>query len=139
MKATRWRSMSGRRLTDTIVINSCDVTARPCGRRVRPCARRAATIERPHHRDRLRAQTDPGSFDSRTRFDHVIGNDVKMQPATFAALAQESGERHRQRHHVRTRNRHHLVTGFGGRARAYVQIQNGCDLAAPSVLFPMGG
>jgi threonylcarbamoyladenosine tRNA methylthiotransferase MtaB len=33
---------------------------------------------------------------------------------------------------------HHLVTGFGSRARAYVQIQNGCDHRCTFCIIPYG-
>ena len=89
-------------LTDTIMINSCAVTAEAV-RQARQAVRKA---RREHPGARIivtgcAAQTDPDSFAAMAEVDHVIGNDDKMQPATFAALAHGCHRAgHRQRHHV---------------------------------------
>jgi threonylcarbamoyladenosine tRNA methylthiotransferase MtaB len=127
-------------LTDTIVINSCAVTAEAV-RQARQAVRKA---RRDHPDARIvvtgcAAQTDPDSFAAMAEVDHVIGNDVKMQPATFAALAQESSQRVVVNDIMSVRETaHHLVTGFGSRARAYVQIQNGCDHRCTFCIIPYG-
>jgi threonylcarbamoyladenosine tRNA methylthiotransferase MtaB len=127
-------------LTDTIVINSCAVTGEAV-RQARQAVRKARR-ENPSARiivTGCAAQTDPGSFAAMGEVDHVIGNDEKMRPATFAALAEEAGERVLVNDIMSVKETaHHLVTGFGSRARAYVQIQNGCDHRCTFCIIPYG-
>src|SRR5262245_18699092 len=75
-------------LDNAIVINSCAVTAEAV-RQARQAIRKARR-ENPDARiivTGCAAQTDPQGFAAITEVDHVIGNEGKMQPATFAALA----------------------------------------------------
>ncbi len=127
-------------LEDTIIVNSCAVTAEAV-RQTRQAIRRARR-ENPDARivvTGCAAQTDPQSFASMGEIDHVIGNDEKMRPATFAALAAGAGERVAVNDIMSVRETaHHLVTGFGSRARAYVQIQNGCDHRCTFCIIPYG-
>ena len=71
--------------------------------------------------------------------DHVIGNDEKMrpQPSRRWRPAQASACIVNDIMSVRE-TAHHLVTGFGSRARAYVQIQNGCDHRCTFCIIPYG-
>jgi threonylcarbamoyladenosine tRNA methylthiotransferase MtaB len=127
-------------LEDTIIVNSCAVTAEAV-RQTRQAIRRARR-ENPDARivvTGCAAQTDPQSFTSMAEIDHVIGNDEKMRPATFAALAAGAGERVAVNDIMSVRETaHHLVTGFGSRARACVQIQNGCDHRCTFCIIPYG-
>ena len=45
----------------------------------------------------------------------------------------------RQRHHGRVRETAtHLIEGFDGRARAFIQVQNGCDHRCTFCIIPYG-
>ncbi len=127
-------------LADAIIINSCAVTAEAV-RQARQAVRRARR-ENPDARiivTGCAAQTDPQGFAAMSEVDHVIGNHEKMQPATFAALASGPSERVIVNDIMSVRETaHHLVTGFGNRARAYVQIQNGCDHRCTFCIIPFG-
>jgi len=127
-------------LTDAIIINSCAVTAEAV-RQARQAIRRARR-ENPDARiivTGCAAQTDPQGFAAMSEVDHVIGNHEKMQPATFAALVSGPSERVIVNDIMSVRETaHHLVTGFGNRARAYVQIQNGCDHRCTFCIIPFG-
>ena len=127
-------------LHDTIIINSCAVTAEAV-RQARQTIRKARR-ENPDARivvTGCAAQTDPAAFAEMGEVDHVVGNEEKMQPATFEALAAGESERVIVNDIMSVRETaHHLVTGFGTRARAYVQIQNGCDHRCTFCIIPYG-
>jgi threonylcarbamoyladenosine tRNA methylthiotransferase MtaB len=125
---------------NTIIINSCAVTAEAV-RQARQAVRKA---RREHPQARIivtgcAAQTDPDAFAAMAEVDTVLGNDDKMKPETFAALAAGTTERVVVNDIMSVRETaHHLVAGFGTRARAYVQIQNGCDHRCTFCIIPYG-
>jgi len=127
-------------LKDTVIINSCAVTAEAV-RQARQTVRRA---RREHPEARIvvtgcAAQTDPDMFAGMAEVDNVIGNEEKMRRTTFADLAAGISERVVVNDIMSVRETaHHLVNGFGTRARAYVQIQNGCDHRCTFCIIPYG-
>jgi threonylcarbamoyladenosine tRNA methylthiotransferase MtaB len=127
-------------LNGTIIINSCAVTGEAV-RQARQTIRKARR-ENPEARivvTGCAAQTDPAAFSAMDEVDHVIGNDEKMRPSTFASLATGESERVIVNDIMSVRETaHHLVKGFGTRARAYVQIQNGCDHRCTFCIIPYG-
>jgi threonylcarbamoyladenosine tRNA methylthiotransferase MtaB len=127
-------------LENTIIVNSCAVTGEAV-RQARQAIRKARR-ENPDARivvTGCAAQTDPEAFGAMVEVDHVIGNEEKLQPATFASLAAGESERIIVNDIMSVRETaHHLVTGFGTRARAYVQIQNGCDHRCTFCIIPYG-
>ena len=71
--------------------------------------------------------------------DRVIGNAEKMRAETFQALGAGEGARMVVNDIMSVRETAHaLVDGFGSRARAYVQIQNGCDHRCTFCIIPFG-
>jgi threonylcarbamoyladenosine tRNA methylthiotransferase MtaB len=71
--------------------------------------------------------------------DHVIGNQEKLEAKTFAGLSIDGGERVVVNDIMSVREiASHLIEGFGTRARAYVQIQNGCDHRCTFCVIPFG-
>jgi threonylcarbamoyladenosine tRNA methylthiotransferase MtaB len=71
--------------------------------------------------------------------DHVIGNAEKLKPETFAGLSLAGSERVQVDDIMSVRETaHHLIDGFGSRARAYVQVQNGCDHRCTFCIIPFG-
>jgi threonylcarbamoyladenosine tRNA methylthiotransferase MtaB len=71
--------------------------------------------------------------------DHVIGNHEKMQAKIFAGLSTGDSERVKVNDIMSVRETAgHLIDGFGSRARAYVQIQNGCDHRCTFCIIPFG-
>ena len=128
-------------LTDTVVINTCAVTAE--------AVRQARQAVRKARRDRstsrivvtgCAAQTDPETFAAMGEVDHRdrqrcedAARDLRRARAASPASASSSTTSCRSRETA-----HHLVDGFGGRARAYVQIQNGCDHRCTFCIIPFG-
>src|SRR3546814_14838965 len=67
--------------------------------------------------------------------DRGIGNREKLDPRSFGA----AGEPVRVNDIMSvTETAGHLVTGFAGRARAFVQVQNGCDHRCTFCVIPYG-
>ena len=127
-------------LSDAVIVNTCAVTAEAVrqarqairkARRARPDAKIVVTG--------CAAQIDPARFADMAEVDHVVGNHDKMQAATFAGLGIEGTERIVVNDIMSvTETAGHLIEGFGGRARAYVQIQNGCNHRCTFCVIPYG-
>src|SRR6267154_6819106 len=126
-------------LADTIVVNTCAVTAEAT-RQARQAIRRLRR-ERPGARivvTGCAAQVEPASFRDMPEVDRVLGNgeklDVKSWSDTRALFARRPGRVPEREEKVLvndimavTETAVHLIDGFAGRARAFVQVQNGCD------------
>ncbi len=127
-------------LSDAVIVNTCAVTAEAV-RQARQAIRRARR-ERPEAKiivTGCAAQIDPARFASMGEVDHVIGNQEKMQGSTFQGLCVEDTERVVVNDIMSvTETASHLIEGFGTRARAYVQIQNGCDHRCTFCIIPFG-
>lgn len=127
-------------LEDVILVNTCAVTSEAV-RQARQAIRKARR-ENPDARivvSGCAAQIEPGRFAEMPEVDHVIGNDEKTDAATFAALKGNDLERVRVNDIMAVRETAgHMISGFGTRARAYVQIQNGCDHRCTFCVIPFG-
>jgi threonylcarbamoyladenosine tRNA methylthiotransferase MtaB len=127
-------------LSDAVIVNTCAVTAeavRQAGQAIRKARR-----ERPEARivvTGCAAQIDPSRFAAMDEVDHVIGNREKLEAETFARFGVDGGERVVVNDIMSVRETaSHLIDGFGTRARAYVQIQNGCDHRCTFCIIPFG-
>jgi threonylcarbamoyladenosine tRNA methylthiotransferase MtaB len=138
-------------LEDVIVINTCAVTGE-AERQARQAIRKAAR-ERPHARvvvTGCAAQIDPAAFAAMPEVSEVIGNAEKMRPDIWGALAvspiasvPDFGVSASQKLRVSdimavSETASHLIDGFDGRARAFVQVQNGCDHRCTFCVIPYG-
>jgi threonylcarbamoyladenosine tRNA methylthiotransferase MtaB len=127
-------------LRDVVIVNTCAVTAEAVRqatqsirklRRERPAARIIVTG--------CAAQVEPERFAALPEVDHVVGNAEKMRPETFAGLSTADCERVQVDDIMSVRETAgHLIDGFGARARAYVQVQNGCDHRCTFCIIPFG-
>jgi threonylcarbamoyladenosine tRNA methylthiotransferase MtaB len=127
-------------LGDAVIVNTCAVTAEAVrqarqairkARRMRPDAKIVVTG--------CAAQIDPSRFAAMDEVDLVIGNQEKMQRSTFQGLSVEGTARVAVNNIMSVRETAgHLIEGFGNRARAYVQIQNGCDHRCTFCIIPFG-
>jgi threonylcarbamoyladenosine tRNA methylthiotransferase MtaB len=128
------------RLDDTIIVNTCAVTAEA----VRQATQTVRRLRREHPRARLivtgcAAQVEPERFAALAEVDHVIGNAEKMKAATFRALALDESPRVAVDDIMSVRETaSHMIDGFGTRARAYIQVQNGCDHRCTFCIIPFG-
>ena len=127
-------------LEDAVIFNTCAVTAEAVrqarqairkARRARPDAKIVVTG--------CAAQIDPGRFAEMAEVDHVIGNQEKTECGTFRDLGASDTERVNVNDIMSVRETAlHMIEGFGAQARAYVQIQNGCDHRCTFCIIPYG-
>ena len=127
-------------LSDAVIVNTCAVTEEAV-RQARQTVRRLRR-ERPNARlivTGCAAQTEPETFAALSEVDHVIGNAEKLSAQTFAALSIGTHDRVVVDDIMSVKETaSHLIDGFGGRARAYVQVQNGCDHRCTFCIIPFG-
>ena len=127
-------------LTNTVIVNSCAVTAEAV-RQARQAIRKAAR-DNPGARivvTGCAAQIDPHAFAEMAEVDHVVGNGDKLVRSTFEALAAGTCEPVRVTDVMELKETaHHLIDGFGNRARAYLQVQNGCNHRCTFCVIPYG-
>ena len=123
-------------LDDAVIVNTCAVT-KEAERQARQAIRRA---RRDHPQARLivtgcAAQIDPARYAAMPEVDLVLGNDEKLKRESYArsdarvavgdimALKETAA---------------HLVDGFEGRARAFIEVQQGCDHRCTFCIIPYG-
>jgi threonylcarbamoyladenosine tRNA methylthiotransferase MtaB len=135
-------------VVNTVVVNTCAVTAEAV-RQSRQAIRRMKR-QRPDTQivvTGCAAQVDPKTFAAMPEVSLVLGNEEKidarswqaqrMHPRGTFALAAEEKIRVNDIMAVRETARH-LMAGFEGRARAFVQVQNGCDHRCTFCIIPYG-
>jgi threonylcarbamoyladenosine tRNA methylthiotransferase MtaB len=125
-----------------VIINSCAVT-NTAMQQTRQAIRRA---RRTHPDKRLivtgcAAQIDPAMFAAMPETDLVIGNYDKYDPAVFFAHASAANSPAKVLVSDIMAVREtapHMVAAFADRARAFVEIQNGCDHRCTFCIIPFG-
>jgi threonylcarbamoyladenosine tRNA methylthiotransferase MtaB len=127
-------------LSSAVIVNTCAVTTEAV-RQARQAIRKARRLN-PNAKivvTGCAAQIDPEAFACMWEVDHVLGNQEKTQCHTFEGLAHAGGEKVVVNDIMSVRETaSHLIEGFGSRARAYVQIQNGCDHRCTFCIIPFG-
>ena len=128
-------------LEGAIVFNTCAVTNEAV-RQARQAIRKARR-ENPEARiivTGCAAQVNPGEFAAMPEVDLVLGNDEKMKAESWEpARALHANEKVRVNDIMSVKETAgHLVQGFEGRARAFVQVQNGCDHRCTFCIIPYG-
>jgi threonylcarbamoyladenosine tRNA methylthiotransferase MtaB len=133
-------------IKDAVIVNSCAVTAEAV-RQARQAIRRVAR-EWPGVRvivTGCAAQTEPSTFAAMPEVDRVLGNASKTAPETWIetkhALDFGIGAEEKIKIDDLAAIREtalHLVDGFEGHTRAFVQVQNGCDHRCTFCIIPHG-
>jgi threonylcarbamoyladenosine tRNA methylthiotransferase MtaB len=130
--------------TDTVVVNTCAVTAE--------AVRQSRQAVRALRRDRPRAkivvtgcaaQTEPQTFAAMAEADLVLGNGEKLSAAGWAQARAVFDLDDAPKAIVGDimavkETAAHLVDGFAGHTRAFVQVQNGCDHRCTFCIIPFG-
>jgi threonylcarbamoyladenosine tRNA methylthiotransferase MtaB len=122
-------------LADTVVINTCAVTAE-AERQARQAIRRAQR-ERPGASivvTGCAAQIAPERWAALPGVTRVVGNTEKLLAETWAP-GSDAGVSDIM---AARETAAHLVTEFAGRARAFVQVQQGCDHRCTFCVIPYG-
>ncbi len=120
---------------ETIIVNTCAVTAE-AERQARQAIRRAAR-ENPGARiivTGCAAQIAPDAWGALPGVARVIGNADKLAPEAWA----EDAPRPVSDVMAARAAAAHPVTDFVGRARAFVQVQQGCDHRCTFCVIPFG-
>jgi threonylcarbamoyladenosine tRNA methylthiotransferase MtaB len=122
-------------LDDAVVVNTCAVTAEAV-RQARQSIRRVRR-ERPAARivvTGCAAQTEPALFAEMAEVDRVVGNAEKLDSRLWQA-----NEKVAIGDIMATKEmRPHAIDAIDGRARAFVQVQNGCDHRCTFCIIPFG-
>jgi threonylcarbamoyladenosine tRNA methylthiotransferase MtaB len=133
------RLAGGAGLGETVVVNSCAVTNEAV-RQTRQQIRRARR-ENPSARivvTGCAAQIDPGAFSKMAEVDAVLGNAEKLDAAAWTSLADSGGRVAVDDIMAVRENAAHLIDGYGDRARAFLEVQNGCDHRCTFCIIPYG-
>ncbi len=126
-------------LSDAVIFNTCAVT----NEAVRQARQAIRKIRRERPGARLivtgcAAQIDPAAFAAMDEIDLVLGNGEKTAAGAYApALADAPRVRVNDIMSVRE-TAGHLIDGLKDRARAYVEVQNGCDHRCTFCIIPFG-
>jgi threonylcarbamoyladenosine tRNA methylthiotransferase MtaB len=122
-------------LDDAVVVNTCAVTqeaVRQAGQAIRRARR-----ERPGAMlvvTGCAAQLEPARFAAMPEVDRVLGNAEKLEAASFRPTAGKAVLVDDIMTAAEVAG--HLVEGFEGRARAFVQVQQGCDHRCTFCIIP---
>ncbi len=127
-------------LGDAILVNTCAVTAE--------AVRQAKQAIRKARRDNPRAhivvsgcaaQIDPAGFAAMPEIDLVLGNEEKLTAGAYRDFGAGETAAVRVNDIMSVRETAgHLVEGMDGRARAFVEVQNGCDHRCTFCIIPYG-
>ena len=130
-------------LKDTIIVNTCAVT----NEAVRKAKQDIRKLSRSHPKATIvvtgcAAQIQPQAFSTIENVTSIIGNREKMQPSTWERLA-SNDKTTNDRIQVTdimesTKVDFQFVNSFAPRARAFVQVQNGCDHRCSFCIIPYG-
>jgi threonylcarbamoyladenosine tRNA methylthiotransferase MtaB len=122
-------------LTDTFVVNTCAVTGE-AERQARQAIRKLA---REHLGAKIVAtgcavQINPNAWSDLPGVTRVLGNADKLKPESWT---EQAGSNVTDIDDAKTTS-NHLVTEFKNRARAFVQVQQGCDHRCTFCIIPFG-
>jgi threonylcarbamoyladenosine tRNA methylthiotransferase MtaB len=144
------REASAAGLDQAVIVNTCAVTAEAV-RQARQTIRRLKR-ERPERRivvTGCAAQTEPATFAAMEEVDRVLGNAEKLSGETWAdtgayfrrspAFGLDGEEKVVVNDIMAVKETAlHLIDGIEARARAFVQVQNGCDHRCTFCIIPYG-
>jgi len=126
-----------------VIVNTCAVTAEA----VRQARQAIRKTRRDNPAARIivtgcAAQTEPDTFAAMDEVDLVLGNEEKLKAHNYRALP-DFGVNQFEKARVNDimsvkETAGHLVDAIEGRARAFVQVQNGCDHRCTFCIIPYG-
>lgn len=125
-------------LENAVIFNTCAVTAE--------AERQARQAIRKYRRENpsakiivtgCAAQINPDSFSKMPEVDQVLGNMEKMDEKYFVPQSEHARVIVNDIMSIRE-TAEHLITGFDGRSRAFIQVQNGCDHRCTFCTIPFG-
>jgi threonylcarbamoyladenosine tRNA methylthiotransferase MtaB len=126
-------------IDDVVIVNTCAVTAE-AERQARQAIRRARRAK-PDAKivvTGCAAQINPDQYGAMDEVDIVLGNEEKLKAESWSAL--ENGEPEIRVNDIMsiTETANHFIDSFEERARAFVQVQQGCDHRCTFCIIPFG-
>jgi threonylcarbamoyladenosine tRNA methylthiotransferase MtaB len=124
-------------LNDAIIFNTCAVT-KEAERQARQAIRKAKR-KNPDAKiivTGCSAQIDPQTYAQMDEVDQIIGNDLKLKAETWGVAKPERVLVNDIMSVKETAG--HLIEGIEGQARAFIQVQNGCDHRCTFCIIPYG-
>lgn len=124
-------------MNNAIIVNTCAVTTE-AERQARQAIRRARR-ENPEAEIIVTgcgAQVNPQGFSNMPEVNQVIGNDLKLKAETWSSPRTERVIVNDIMSVKETAR--HMISGFESHARAFVQVQNGCDHRCTFCIIPFG-
>ncbi|HYD68230.1 tRNA (N(6)-L-threonylcarbamoyladenosine(37)-C(2))-methylthiotransferase MtaB [Azospirillum sp.] len=124
-------------LENVVIVNTCAVTSE-AERQARQTIRKLRR-ENPDARivvTGCAAQIDPAKYAAMPEVDQVLGNQEKLQPESWGLAPAEKVLVNDIMSVKETAG--HLIGGFEDRARAFVQVQQGCDHRCTFCIIPYG-
>jgi threonylcarbamoyladenosine tRNA methylthiotransferase MtaB len=126
-------------IDDVVIVNTCAVTAE-AERQARQAIRRARR-SKPGAKivvTGCAAQINPEQYGAMDEVDIVLGNEEKLKAESWSAL--ENGEPEIRVNDIMsiTETANHFIDSFEERARAFVQVQQGCDHRCTFCIIPFG-
>ncbi|MEM9470104.1 MAG: tRNA (N(6)-L-threonylcarbamoyladenosine(37)-C(2))-methylthiotransferase MtaB [Pseudomonadota bacterium] len=124
-------------LEDAIIFNTCAVT-KEAERQARQAIRKA----RRNNPDAkiivtgCSAQINPDNYAQMDEVDRIIGNDLKLKAETWGLEGEERILVNDIMSVKETAG--HLIEGIEGQARAFIQVQNGCNHRCTFCIIPYG-
>ncbi|MEM6812550.1 MAG: tRNA (N(6)-L-threonylcarbamoyladenosine(37)-C(2))-methylthiotransferase MtaB [Pseudomonadota bacterium] len=125
-------------MDDAIIFNTCAVT-KEAERQARQAIRRARR-DNPNAKiivTGCSAQINPQTYSQMDEVDQIIGNDLKLKEETWTGRADEARVLVNDIMSVKE-TAGHLIEGVEGHARAFIQVQNGCDHRCTFCIIPYG-
>ncbi len=124
-------------LENAVIINTCAVT----GEAVRQARQTIRKMRKTNPDAKIivtgcAAQIDPHSFAEMEEVDRVIGNKEKLEVDSFLPQRNERIEVTDIMEVRETAN--HLIDGFDGHTRAFIEVQQGCDHRCTFCIIPFG-
>jgi threonylcarbamoyladenosine tRNA methylthiotransferase MtaB len=123
-------------LEDAVIVNTCAVTAE-AERQARQAIRRARR-ERPQARlivTGCAAQISPERYAAMAEVDQVLGNLEKLRAESYRVTQPRVAVDDIM---IVRETAAHLVEGFEGRVRGFVEVQQGCDHRCTFCIIPFG-
>lgn len=127
-------------LADAIIFNTCAVT----GEAVRQSRQAIRKARRANPQAKIvvtgcAAQTEPAAYAAMPEVDFVLGNAEKLERASYLGFGVRAAERVRVNDIMSVKETAaQFVDSFEGRARAFLQVQNGCDHRCTFCIIPFG-
>lgn len=127
-------------LRNAVVVNTCAVT----GEAVRQSRQEIRKLRREHPAAKIivtgcAAQIEPGVFSAMPEVDLVLGNQEKLSAASYGPDLFSDTPRVLVNEISSVRETApQFISGFSGRTRAILQVQNGCDHRCTFCIIPYG-